>query len=96
MTATYKPVYPRETEADKIWTQIKDLKIQLFALPAQKIEENVVRMPVSDDEVCLKLKSQAVLPALEEALKDVPIEENKMWEVVQTTKYTIVRKAAKV
>lgn len=80
------------TEADRIWKAIKGLELELFALPAQQLEKHATRFPVSDDAVHLRLKSQAVLPALEEALKSVPVKDkSKVWDVSQTERFVVVR-----
>lgn len=55
-------------EADKLWNEIKGLKIEIFSLPRQKVENHVVPLKGTPDKLFLKLKSPAVLPALEQTL----------------------------
>lgn len=54
-----------KTVADKIWDEIKDLRIEMFALPDQRVHHYC--KPVSIDPAKLFLTSTAgsVLPALE-------------------------------
>lgn len=56
------------TESDKIWEEIRKLNIEIFGLPGQMIENHSTRILGSPNEVLLKLKSSAVLPALEQLL----------------------------
>lgn len=57
-----------KTKADKIWENIKDMNLDLFALPGQKVSMHAKRIPIHDEFVHLKLSSQAVLAALESVL----------------------------
>jgi len=57
-----------KTTADKIWSEIQELSLDLFALPNQKVSMHAKRVPIHDEMVHLKLSSQAVLAALEAAL----------------------------
>ena len=86
----------KETEVaevpNKIWEDIKDLELPLYGLPGQLLVNHATRFDLGDDNsVYLKLKSTAVLAAIEEAMagKKLP------YEVEQTTNYTIIRKADK-
>lgn len=78
------------TQADQIWEKIKDLKLELWGLDNQVLNKNAERLNLSEDCVHMTLKSGAVLPAFEEALKKVAAPENKRWDVQQTDKYVIV------
>lgn len=53
---------------DKIWAEIKDVKLSLYGLPNQNVFQHVSRLEVPMPGCLIKLKSSAVLPALEEAL----------------------------
>lgn len=57
-----------KTESDKIWNEVKTLPIDVFAIPGQKVKDNVKRYKVSPDALYVKLNSSAVLPALEQSL----------------------------
>ena len=92
------PVQP--TEAEKIWNKIKDLPIDIFALPDQTVERHVRREAAIEKAdpsgVHLILKSPAVLPALEDALKQVRLGKNKLgqplvFSLTPISKYTVVR-----
>lgn len=58
----------KETTADKIWSEIKNLTLELFALPNQTVAMHVKRVPITDDTLHLTLSSQAVLAALDARL----------------------------
>ncbi len=53
---------------DKIWNEIKDVEINLFALP-KKIEDCCSPRPFEPSKLYLAYTVGAVLPAVEEALK---------------------------
>ena len=65
---TKEIVVPEVNESDKIWSEIKDLPIEMFSLPDQMVKQHVQRMRVSTNEVYLKLKSTAVIASLENSL----------------------------
>lgn len=88
------------TEAEKIWKKIKDLPIDIFALPDQTVERHVRREAAIEkadpSAVHLILKSPAVLPALEDALKQVRLGKNKLgqplvFSITPISKYTVVK-----
>lgn len=56
------------TEADKIWTEISNIPVDIFSLPNQKVSDHVEVLPVPGSALFLKPKTGAVLPALETAL----------------------------
>lgn len=59
-----------KTAAEKIWNEIKEMKIDMFSLPNQKIEQHVKMVQVEPSSLYVELYSSATLPALEEALKN--------------------------
>lgn len=61
-------IIKEKTEADKIWEEISNVTLDLFALPNQKVSDHVEFLPVPGTTLYLKPKSSAVLPALETAL----------------------------
>lgn len=77
----------KETEADKIWTEIKDKSIDLYGLPHQRVHAHVQKLAVPGDVLLLKLNASAVLPALETAI-------HPAFEVEMTESFTIVRRKA--
>jgi hypothetical protein len=87
---------PKPTKADFIWEMIKDRPIQVFALPNQTVKDHCTMYPIDPEAVYLRLKSTAVLTALEEVLKNVPISQHEMFDVSQTPTYTILRIIPKV
>jgi hypothetical protein len=70
MSKEKEAVKSTETEADKIWDEIKCKQIAMFALPGQVVEQHVEKLPVPGNQLLIKMKSSAVLPALEQALAD--------------------------
>lgn len=80
----------KRVESDLIWDEIKDILIDLYSLPNQKVADHVKKIKVPGDQLLLTLNSSAVLPALEIAIN------RRGFEIEQTEKYTIVRRAAQV
>ncbi|MAE86136.1 MAG: hypothetical protein CMB80_25590 [Flammeovirgaceae bacterium] len=54
--------------ADQLWNEIKDLPIEMFSLPNQRVLNHVTRKGGTPDSVVLSLNSPAVLPSLEATL----------------------------
>lgn len=74
-------------ESDKIWSEIKDLPIDMFALPDQRVKNHVQRVKVTPTEVHLKLKSSSVVASLEAVLC-------RQFDLEISDGYVIVRRAA--
>lgn len=74
------------TVSDKLWDEIKNAPIDMFALPNQCVKQHVQRIKISPTEVHLKLKSTAVVASLEAAL-------GLKYQVEVCEGYVIVRKA---
>ncbi len=85
-----------EKVADRIWDLIKDLDLEIFALPNQTVSMHCKREDILPNEVHLVLKSTAVLPALEEALRKAKIAKNEAWEISQASRYTILKLVPKL
>lgn len=65
------PVPPTpKLESEKIWDEIRDLPIEMFALPRQFVFQYCDHLPfiVDPNKLYLVIKSSAVLPALETCL----------------------------
>lgn len=60
---------PEQTVADKIWTDIKDRPIEMFALPGQTAAKYCKQVKIEPTKLYLTASVAAVLPALEEAFK---------------------------
>lgn len=56
---------PKLAESDKIWADVKDLPLGIYALANQFVSQHVSKIDLPGKELYLKLKSSAVLPALE-------------------------------
>jgi len=90
-----------KTGAAKLWDNIKDLPIDIFALPNQTIKDHAKIVDGMDgvfpDSVFLTLRSAAAYPALEEALGNaqargqVKLAKNQKFDVSQQNRYTVVK-----
>jgi len=60
-----------ESKANKIWEDIKDLKVEVYGLHGKRVSDVAELGPTLDAEsLYLKIKGSAVLPAIEEALNN--------------------------
>lgn len=64
-TVPVVPVVPVQTEAEKIWEQIRYRPIEMFALPNQIVEQHCTPFPVDPNRLFLTIRSTATLPSLE-------------------------------
>jgi LysM repeat protein len=64
-----KVVVQKRNEADVLWDEIKDLSIEVFALPNQKVGNYLKRLN-NPSALFVRASATAVLPALEAALGD--------------------------
>lgn len=55
--------------ADKIWEEIKDLKLEMFALPNQFVHAYYKPIAIEPTKLYLLLNTPAALPALELAVQ---------------------------
>lgn len=53
------------TEEERIWDEIKDLEIEMFALPDQKVNKYVKKITIDPSRLFLLASATSVLPALE-------------------------------
>lgn len=53
------------SEAGKIWDEIKEKSIEMFALPDQKVADHCTPVNIEPSKLYLRTKSSAVLPSLE-------------------------------
>lgn len=79
----------KQAESDLMWNEIKDLPIDMFSLPNQKVSDHVNKLNIPGDQLLLTLNVSSALPALETAIAKCGL------EVEQGQKYTIVRRALK-
>lgn len=77
-----------KTVADLIWDEIKDFKINMFALPDQTVSKFCNPIKVEPTKLYLKLTASAVLPSLEEAI-------SPKFSVERTDYYIIVSHSIK-
>jgi hypothetical protein len=66
-TVVVQPVAP-QTEGDKIWNEIKDKEVMMFAIPNQFVEQYCDPVPLDPTKCFLRFKVSAFIPALEEAI----------------------------
>ncbi len=79
-------VAPAPTEAVKIWDEIKNKNILMFALPDQKVHQYCKPVMVEPNRLYLLTTASAVLPSLEHAL-------GPKYVVELLDKYTVVSRA---
>lgn len=58
----------QNTTAGEIWSEIKDLNIEMFALPNQVVQMHCHPVPIEPSKLYLISNSSAVLPSLEVAV----------------------------
>ncbi len=89
-----------ETVAEKLWSKIKDLPIDIFALPNQTVKDHVKfekeLAAAVPDSVHLTLRSAAVRPALEESLGRVKWGKDKfgqtlVFDLSNVARYTVLK-----
>lgn len=64
MTSEKKSV----TAAEKMWSDIQNLTLDIFALPGQSVKDHCSPVSLDPNKCYLEVKSPAVLPALESAV----------------------------
>lgn len=57
-----------KTESEKIWDEIKDLPIEMFAIPNQVVSQHCNPFQVEPTRLYLTIRSSATLPSLEASL----------------------------
>jgi hypothetical protein len=76
-----------QTEAEKMWDQIKELPIDMFSLPNQKVWQHCTPVSIEPSKLYLITKASATLPALESSL-------NKKFMVEQVDRFVVVSRPA--
>lgn len=79
---------PKGTEAHKIWNEIKEKPIDMFALPNQVVEKYCRPLFVEPNRLYLVINAASVLPSLESAL-------GEKYSVELSDKYLIVARDSK-
>jgi hypothetical protein len=78
-----KKKVPTKTTAEKIWEEIQDKNIEMFALPAQKVNQYCKPVTIEPSKCYLLTTATSVLPALEVALgSSYVVERVHQWVVV--------------
>ncbi len=80
----------KKTKADVIWDQIKDLPVEIYALPDQTLKQHVERLQVTEDQVHLRIKSPAIVPALEESLSKVKLARGEKFDILPQKNFIVV------
>ncbi|HEY5267967.1 MAG TPA: hypothetical protein VII94_02440 [Candidatus Saccharimonadales bacterium] len=62
------PVAPVPTIAEQMWSEIRNLPIQMFGLPNQTVEQHCSFYAVDPNQLFLTIRSSATLPSLESAI----------------------------
>jgi hypothetical protein len=66
-----------KTAADKIWDEIKDLRIEMFALPDQRVHHYCKPVTIDPSKLFLLSTAGSVLPSLEAAVSPKYVEEKQ-------------------
>lgn len=74
-------------EAARIWEEIKDRPIEMFALPNQIVSDHVTPFPVDPSKLYCFIRSTAVLPSLEAACN---LDKREKFNVEAADKYVMV------
>lgn len=77
------------SDADKLWEEIKDKPISIYALADQVVAQHCSKINIEPTKLYLTMKSSAVLPSLETAL-------GKKFSVELMDKFIIVKKVSKI
>lgn len=90
-----------QTAASILWEKIKDLPIDIFAIPNQTIKDHVSRDEnmeiVFPDAIHVTFRAAAAYPALEEALRtavgrnQIKLAKGERFELSQNSKYTVIK-----
>jgi len=64
----------KKFNGESIWENLKAKEIQMFNLPAQRVDAYCFAIAFTDEEVLMKIKAGAVLTVLEENFKDLTFE----------------------
>jgi hypothetical protein len=64
---------PEKTAAEKIWEEIRDLPIDMFALPNQTVSQYCKVVSIEPSKCFVVITASAALPALEAALPNIPV-----------------------
>ncbi len=57
-----------KTTAEKIWDEIKDKQVNMFALPNQSVNKYLTPVSIDPNKLYVTFTVTAILPALESAL----------------------------
>lgn len=71
------------TEADKIWSEISNVALEMFSLPDQTVSKYCKPIQVEPSKLYVVSSVQAVVPALETAL-------GKKFNIEKAHKYIII------
>lgn len=87
-----KKVETEKTEADKIWDEIKDKKIDMFALPDQIVSQYCDPAIVEPSKLYLRTTASSTLPSLEAAIgKNYAVELVDKYVVVSRVKTSLTK-----
>lgn len=90
--STSKEETTTKTEADQIWSEIKNKTIEMFALPDQKISHHCSPVTIEPSRLYVTTTATSVLPALEAALGPrYTIERLNQYLVISRSKSSSVR-----
>ena len=77
--------HDKKLEVNPIWAEIKDLPIEMFSLPNQKVSDYVDPIPLPGKTLYVKLKNTSVFTSLEYAI-------GGKYDVILGEKYTTIER----
>ncbi len=73
----------KQTEADKIWTEVSNVQLNMFALPGQTVSTYCTQVKIEPTKLYVTASVQAVVPALDAAI-------GKSFDIEVANKYIII------
>lgn len=81
-----------EADSEKMWKEISNLPIDVFAVQDQVVANYVTKIDLPGSELYIKMTSTAVLPALEATISNMKYTRGKKYEIEPAQAYTIIRR----
>jgi len=75
---------------EEIWTKIKDLPIDLFALGEKPLQTQCDKIDVTENCLHFRLKTAAALPLIEEAVRKVKLADGKSLVIEQHKDFIVI------
>ena len=91
MTIKTKTVTAEAYSGDWMWEKLKNVELDLYALPDQTLEKTAQRVNLAPDKLHLKTKAPALLSALDSAAtKAFKLPKGKLLNITQQHDFIVV------